>query len=241
MKKLYIVLAVMGSIASSSALHAESDTEVAIRAAIEKMSQGNAKPDSIRSSEVEGLYEVVLGTQVVYVSADGRYLLNGDLLDVQQRRNISDERRSLLYKAAIDKLGEDSMIVYAPQKVKHTVTIFTDIDCPYCRKMHHEMADYNKAGIKIRYLAFPRAGIDSDSYKKTVSVWCAKDRAAAMTKAKNGEEVDEKNCDNPVKQHMELVKQLGVNATPTMFLEDGRRVPGYVSSERLIKILEQKK
>ncbi len=241
MKNFYIVMFLSAAIFGSSALHAEKDAEATVRAAVEKMTQGSAKPDSIRPAAVKGLYEVVLGTQVVYVSADGRYLLNGDLIDVAQRRNISDERRSVLYKAAIDKVGEKSMIVYAPEKVKHTVTIFTDIDCPYCRKLHHEMENYNKAGIKIRYLAFPRAGIGSDSYKKAVSVWCAKDRAAAMTKAKNGQKVEEKSCDNPVKQHLELVQQLGVNATPTLFLEDGRRVPGYVPAERLIKILEQEK
>ncbi len=241
MKKLYILLTLAAAIFGSSTLYAETDAEATVRAAIEKMTQGNAKPDSIRPAAVKGLYEVVLGTQVVYVSADGRYLLDGDLIDVAQRRNISDERRSLLYKAAIDELGEESMIVYAPEQVKHTVTIFTDIDCPYCRKLHDEMENYNKAGIKIRYLAFPRAGIGSDSYKKAVSVWCAKDREAAMTRAKSGQKVEEKSCDNPVEQHMELVQKLGVNATPTLFLEDGRRVPGYVPAERLIQILKQKK
>ncbi|HHL45421.1 MAG TPA: DsbC family protein [Gammaproteobacteria bacterium] len=238
MKKSWILLTLFMAVTGSGVLHAETNAETSVRAAIEKMTQGKVAPDSIKPAAVKGLYEVVLGTQVVYVSADGRYLLNGDLINVEQRRNLSDERRSVLYKSAIDKLGEESMIVFAPEKVKHTVTVFTDIDCPYCRKLHHEIENYNKAGIKIRYLAFPRAGIGSDSYKKAVSVWCAKDRAAAMTKAKNGEEVEARSCDNPVQQHMELVQQLGVNATPTLFLEDGRRVPGYVPAGRLIKILE---
>lgn len=240
MKRLHIILALTGVIASAGSAYAETGSDAAIRAAIEKMTGGNIKPDSIRPSAVQDLYEVVLGTQVVYVSADGRYLLNGDLIDVAQRRNISDERRSLLYKAAIDRVGEESMIVYAPKRVKHTVTIFTDIDCPYCRKLHNEMKSYNDAGIKVRYLAFPRAGIGSDSYKKAVSVWCAEDRADAMTRAKNGQDVEAKSCDNPVRQHMKLVEQLGVNATPTIFLEDGRRVPGYVPAQRLTEILEQK-
>ncbi len=239
MKKIHVSLAIAVIALSSTVLHAENDAEVAIRAAIEKVSQGSARPDSIRPSRIKGLYEVVLGTEVIYVTADGRYLLNGDLLDVQQRRNISDERRAVLYKNAIDKLDEGSMIVYAPKETRHTVTVFTDIDCPYCRKMHHEMAEYNKAGIKIRYLAFPRAGIGSDSYNKTVSVWCADDRATALTRAKNGEQIKKASCDNPVREHLDLVKQLGVNATPTLFLEDGRRIPGYVPAERLINMLEQ--
>ncbi len=243
MKKVYVLSALLGLFAGSGLLHAEVDAEAAVRAAVKKMTQGRVEPDTIRPAAAAGLYEVVIGTQIVYVTPDGRYLLNGDLIDVAQHRNISDERRSSLYKAAIDKVGEDSMIVFSPGpgKVKHTVTIFTDIDCPYCRKLHHEIDSYLKEGIEVRYLAFPRAGLGSDSYKKAVSVWCAKDRAAAMTKAKNGEEIEAKSCDNPVQRHMELVRELGVNATPTIFLEDGRRVPGYVPAKRLLKLLEQGK
>ncbi len=240
MKRLHIILTLAGALVATGPLHAEDGSDAAVRAAIAKMTDGNLEPDSIRPAVLPGLYEVVLGAEVVYVSADGRYLLNGDLIDVSQRRNISDERRSLLYKAAIDGVGEEFMIVYAPKQVKHTVTIFTDIDCSYCRKLHNEMQSYNDAGIKVRYLAFPRAGVGSESYRKAVSVWCSGDREAAMTRAKNGLDVAQKSCKNPVKQHLELVEKLGVNATPTIFLEDGRRVPGYVPAQRLLQILEQK-
>ncbi|HFC53671.1 MAG TPA: DsbC family protein [Gammaproteobacteria bacterium] len=240
MKRLQIILILTWAIAAAGMVHAETGADAAIRAAIGKMTGGTIEPDSVKPSALQGLYEVVLGTKVVYVSEDGRYLLSGDLIDVAQGRNISEERRSALYKVAIDSVGEDSMIVYAPSEVRHTVTIFTDIDCPYCRKLHKEMKSYNDAGIKVRYLAFPRAGVGSESYKKAVSVWCAKDRAAAMTRAKNGEKMEERSCRNPVKRHLELVRELGVNATPTIFLEDGRRVPGYVPAQRLAEILEHK-
>ncbi len=243
MKRVFVVLAILMVFVAGVAgpLHAKEDAGSVIRAAIEKMSKGKIKPDTIQPAPVEGWYEVTLGTDVVYVSEDGHYLLNGDLIQIEQRRNLTDERRSALYKAAIDEVGEGSMIVYAPKKVKHTVTIFTDIDCPYCRKLHREMQNYLDAGIKVRYLAFPRAGVGSDSYKKAVSVWCAADRAAAMTRAKNGEEVESKQCDSPVDEHLALVRRLGVNATPTIFLEDGRRIPGYVPANRLLQILEQGK
>ncbi len=241
MKRSHIVLALIWATAAAGPAYADEAGAAAVRAAIEKMTGGSVEPDSVRPAALHGLYEVVLGTQVVYVSADGRYLLSGDLIDVAQRRNLSEERRSLIYKAAIDRVGEETMIVYAPERVKHTVTIFTDIDCPYCRKLHNEMKSYNDAGIKVRYLAFPRSGIGSESYRKTVSVWCAKDPAAAMTRAKAGQKVEERSCDNPVRRHLELVKELGVNATPTIFLEDGRRVPGYVPAQRLTEILEQKR
>lgn len=133
------------------------------------------------------------------------------------------------------------MIVYAPKQVKHTVTIFTDIDCPYCRKLHKEMQSYLDAGIEVRYLAFPRAGAGSESYKKAVSVWCAKNREEAMTRAKRGETVKSESCKHPVDRHLALVQRLGVNATPTIFLENGRRIPGYVPAQRLLQILEQEK
>ncbi len=222
-------------------LQAAEKEDAVVRSAIERVSGGKLKPDSITPAPVEGWYEVVLGSDVVYVSNDGRYLMNGDLIEIGQRRNLTDERRTALYKAAIDEVDESSMIVYAPKQVKHTVTIFTDIDCPYCRKLHKEMQSYLDAGIKVRYLAFPRAGVGSDSYEKAVSVWCAKDPAQAMTLAKNGEKVESRSCTSPVDQHLALVRQLGVNATPTIFLEDGRRVPGYVPAQRLLRILEQGK
>ncbi len=241
MRKILVVCILLVFVAGGSQLHAQESVDATIRAAIEKMSGGKVKPDTIRPAPVGGWYEVVLGTDVVYVSGDGRYLLNGDLIEIGQRRNLTDERRAALYKAAIDKVDESSMIVYTPNQVKHTVTIFTDIDCPYCRKLHKEMQSYLDAGIKVRYLAFPRAGVGSESYKKAVSVWCAKDPARAMTRAKSGKSVESKSCENPVDQHLALVRQLGVNATPTIFLENGRRVPGYVPAQRLLQILEQEK
>ncbi len=240
MKRVSVILLLLASVVGGP-LHAGDSADAVIRAAIEKMSGGKVRPDSIRPAPIDGWYEVVLGTDVVYVSGDGRYLLNGDLIEVEKRRNLTDERRTALYKEILDQVDEASMIVYAPKQVKHTVTIFTDIDCPYCRKLHKEIQDYLDAGIKVRYLAFPRAGVGSDSYKKAIAVWCSKDRQAALTRAKRGEKVKSESCKHPVDRHLALVRQLGVNATPTIFLENGRRIPGYVPAQRLLQILEQEK
>ena len=201
-----------------------------------------AKPDSVAPTAIPGLYEVVLGSQVLYLSEDGRFAVQGDLLDLGSRANLTDNRRGELRGQAIAAVGESTMVVFAPEgPVKHTVTIFTDIDCGYCRKMHSQMADYNKEGIKIRYLMFPREGIGSESYNKAVAVWCADNRQEAMTRAKRGENVESKTCDNPVQAQYELGQKLGVRGTPSMILESGEMLPGYVPPTQLAQMLAEGK
>lgn len=210
-----------------------------IHARVEK--ELGEKVESITPSALPGLYEVLVPPKLFYMSADGRYILTGDLIDLQDKINLSAEKRSQARVSAVDKLGEDSMIVFAPKKVKHTITVFTDIDCGYCRKLHSEMASYNKLGIKVRYLAYPRAGIGSPSYDKAVAVWCADDRAKAITTAKNGGEVKGKACDNPVAKQFELGQELGVTGTPALLLENGQIYPGYAPADKLIAVLDQVK
>jgi len=215
---------------------AGADDHQRIRDAIAKAVPG-AEPTSVVATDVAGLFEVVVGGQVFYMSEDGRYLIQGDLVDLQSRENITDRRRAAMRKALIDAVPESSMIVFAPKVVKHTVTVFTDIDCPYCRRLHKEVPAMNELGIKVRYLAFPRAGVHSPSFKEAVSVWCAKNPAQALTDAKAGKKVPEVTCDNPVLQHMALGEQVGVTGTPAMVLEDGRMLPGYIPAARLAQLL----
>ena len=146
-----------------------------------------------------------------------------------------------LVAEAIDDLGEDSMIVFAPKKVNHTVTVFTDIDCGYCRRLHTDMAGYNDKGIRIRYLFYPRAGIGSESYNKAVSVWCADDRKQAMTQAKAGQPVAPKTCENPVDEHYALGQAMRLQGTPALILESGETVPGYVPPDKLRQALDQRR
>ena len=194
---------------------------------------------AISESVLPGVYEVTVGAKIFYMSHDGRYLITGDLIDLEQRINLSSEKRHQAGVAALENLGEDSMIVFAPKEVKHTITVFTDIDCGYCRKLHAEMAAYNKLGIKVRYMAYPRAGVGSPSYDKAVAVWCADDKAKAMTTAKNGGNVPQKTCDNPVAKQFELGQDLGVTGTPALLLENGQIYPGYAPADKLITVLEQ--
>jgi thiol:disulfide interchange protein DsbC len=220
--------------ASSSVLADRAVDEASIRQAL-----GDVKPASVEPTPVAGLYEVVFGSNVVYMSADGRYMLQGELVDVQNRVSLTEPRRRQVTRTAIDSIGEDKMIVFKPEKVEHVVTVFTDIDCGYCRKLHNEMDQYLNEGIKVRYMMFPRAGVGSESYKKAVAVWCAEDRNGAMTDAKTGKAVEMKSCDNPIDQHMELVRQLGARGTPFIVLEDGSTQPGYVPAKRLAQLLNQ--
>lgn len=197
-------------------------------------------PSSVRVASAAGLYEVAYGVEVVYVSADGRYVLRGDLIDVESMRNLTEDTRTAARLQALDALAEPGMIVFGPAEARHTITVFTDVDCPYCVKLHQEVPELNRQGVKVRYLAYPRAGLDSPGFRKTVSVWCADDRQQALTDAKAGKPVPEKTCDNPVKQHYEAGQALGVTGTPTLVLDNGRVLPGYVPAARLVQALDAK-
>lgn len=197
----------------------------------------NMTPDSVTPSPVGGIYEVSYGPQVFYVSADGRYVLNGSIVDVQNQTDITEQRRSRGRLHVMKGIDAASMIVFSPPNPKYTVTVFTDVDCTYCRKMHGEIKDYMAQGIAIRYLAYPRSGVNAPSYTKAVSVWCAKDRRDALTRAKKGEVPPPKTCANPVQQHMSAAERIGIEGTPTMVLPDGRVIPGYVPAARLAQAL----
>jgi thiol:disulfide interchange protein DsbC len=199
------------------------------------------QPDSIRPTPVESLYELVFGTRVIYITADGRFLVQGKLVDLETRSEITDQRLSALRVAAVEAIGEDNMVVYGPADARHTITVFTDIDCGYCRKLHAEMDDYNRLGIRVRYLFYPRAGVGSESYDKAVSVWCADDRNAAMDQAKAGRDLPRKTCETPVEEHYALGQEFRIQGTPALVLEDGEVLPGYVPADKLAKALDTQK
>ncbi len=201
----------------------------------------DARIDSITRSELPGFYEVVLGGQPLYVSADGRYLISGALWDIGAKRNLTEARLAGLRKSTLDAVGADQRIVFPASQPKHVITVFTDIDCGYCRRLHQQMAEYNNAGITVEYLFFPRAGIGSESYDKAVSVWCASDRNAALTKAKNGEPLENKTCANPIASQFDLGHKVGVSGTPAVIAEDGTQIGGYLTPEQMIARLDQLK
>lgn len=218
---------------SLSVAHAD---EQAIRQALAK-SMPSVKVGTIKPAEIDGLFEVTVGGNIVYASGDGKYLVQGHLVDVVARKDLTEEKLGGARKQAIDKLGVDKMIVFKPKIGKYTVTVFTDIDCGYCRKLHSEIDQYMAEGITIQYMFFPRAGKGSDSYKKAISVWCADDRKAALTAAKKGETPPAKTCDNPIDEHMQLAEEFEVKGTPMMVTEKGTIFPGYLPAKQLAEAL----
>jgi thiol:disulfide interchange protein DsbC len=210
--------------------------EAAVRKAI-GTSMPTVKIDSVKPSEVKGLYEVMIGANVFYVSEDGKYLLQGRLIDVAARRDLTEEKLAGTRIQALDKVGKDNMISFTSKMPKHSVYVFTDIDCGYCRKLHSEIDQYLAQGISINYLLFPRAGKGSDSYNKAVAVWCAKDRNAALTSAKKDQKIDMKTCDNPVDSHMQLASDFDAKGTPMIVTEKGNIFPGYLPAKELAAAL----
>lgn len=207
----------------------------------------DAPPTSVQPAAVEGLYEVIFGSTVYYFSADGKHMLGGPLVDVASRRNLSAaalekvEREQFQPKrvAYLNELRDADAIVFPASDAKYRVTVFTDIDCGYCRELHRHIDQYNAAGITVRYVAFPRAGEGSASFKKAENVWCAADRKAALTAAKAGKDNPEKVCENPVAAQFKAGEKLGVSGTPAILLDDGRLLPGYLPPDDLLRVLEK--
>jgi len=198
----------------------------------------DASITSVKPGPIPGLYEVMLGASVLYMTADGRYVFRGDIFDLKSKDNLTGQVRKQARVAAF-RAQDEFAIEFAPAgKVEHTLYVFTDIDCGYCRKMHQEVGKLNAAGIAVRYLAFPRTGLDGESFKKAVSVWCATDRKAALTAAKLGQGLPAKTCKNPVAAQYELGQSVGVHGTPAVFTADGREIGGYIPAGELIKMFE---
>jgi len=233
MKKIIKTLVVISFACHADVLMAD---EAAIKKAIATF-MPTEQVDAVKPSEIKGLYEVNAGSNIFYASEDGKYLLQGQLFDVDAKKNITESRLGAVRKAALDKIGEQDMIIFKAPNSKYTVSVFTDIDCGYCRKLHSEIDQYLAQGITVRYLFFPRAGKGSDSYNKAVSVWCAADKNKALTAAKKGDSFDSKSCDNPVDKHMQLGENFGMTGTPMIVTAKGNILPGYVPAAQLAKVL----
>ena len=249
LKKLVLALCVGGFIAGAWAAEpaAGAVTPAArqiVQKAIKTLAAG-VEIDSIEPAPLPGFYQVIASGQMLYVSADGRYLINGDLLDLGKHQNVSDAAWARSRKAELAKVPVSQRIVFAPEHPKYTVTVFTDVNCGFCRALHGHMAAFNKAGIAVEYLAWPREGVTTTAgrptptYTEMVSVWCASDRKAAFTAAKEGHAPKPATCVNPVKDQFDLGVKLGVTGTPMIIGADGRTLGGYVTPEQLLAALQQ--
>lgn len=191
----------------------------------------------VNKTIVNDIYEVLIGTDVIYVTGDARFIFKGDLIDVQGRRNISKDVREETRADFLKKIPVNEYIEFPSANNKHTVYVFTDVDCGYCRQLHMDVPVLNEHLITVRYLAYPRGGTESYTYEKMVDIWCAEDRLQAMTDAKSGVPVKAADCKNPVANQYELGQKMGVRGTPAIFLEDGRDMPGYLPPGKLLEAL----
>jgi thiol:disulfide interchange protein DsbC len=194
---------------------------------------------AISETPIEGILMVQVSGDIVYATADGKFLIQGRVIDLETREDLTEGAKSELRKELMSDIDMTQQIVFTPEEPAYELTVFTDIDCGYCRKLHAQVGEYNEAGIAIRYMAFPRAGIGSRSYEKAVTVWCSEDPQGAMTSAKAGEEMDPIQCDNPVAEQYQLGQAMGVSGTPALLTSDGQLIPGYVPPSQLRERLER--
>jgi thiol:disulfide interchange protein DsbC len=199
---------------------------------------GDVKPEDVRLTVVPGIYEVARAGDIAYVTSDGRFAFAGDLYDLDQNANLTENRRRASRRELLGNIPENEMIVFAPKDAKHFVTVFTDIDCGYCQRMHTQIAEYNRLGIGVRYLLYPRAGPGSEAWEKAERVWCADNRRDALTRAKRGEKIKSPKCQaGVIARDYALGEQLSVRGTPSIILASGELIPGYLPPAGLANAL----
>lgn len=233
--KRFIMMAVMAAGVLGSPFSVAGEVEDSISDRLSNSVPG-LKISSVRESEAEGLYEVQSNNgETLYTTSDGQYLLTGDLLKVTDNgiANVTERARAGERHKTMENFGDEGVISFKASNEKAVVDVFTDIDCPYCRKLHDEVPQLNDYGITVNYYAYPRSGPGKPSFVKYVSVWCAEDQKSAMNSAKAGKTVEAATCDNPVLEQFELGQRVGVTGTPAIVLEDGNVVRGYVPAKNL--------
>lgn len=209
---------------------------------IAELKEKYSQADEVRPTPVPGLYELRFGYRIAYVDATGQFAFmgSGDLQDVSNGRNLTESRREEVRRELVESLDEWDTLDFLPDDIRHELLVFTDVDCGYCRRLHQQMAEYHELGIGIRYVAFPRSGPDTDTWSTMHSIWCAKDRPAALTRAKAGGFVRKQSCDSSsVERHYDLGRDIGLTGTPALVTPDGRMIPGYVPPARLVDILNE--
>jgi thiol:disulfide interchange protein DsbC len=208
------------------------------RVAIAAKMQG-VKAEDLHATPIPGIYELLRGTDAAYVSPDGKYAILGDLYETGTNNNLTENKRRDQRLKMLAGIPEAQMVVFGPENAKHTITVFTDMDCAYCRKLHSQINDYNKLGIRVRYVAYPRSGPNTSSWSKAEQVWCAADRKTALTEAKLGKTLPGKICaDNPVAKEYELGEKFNLQGTPTLILGNGEMVGGYLAPADLMQELK---
>ena len=220
------------------AVDAAATPEETVQAAMAKLAP-QVKVDAVQESVIPGFYEAIIGSQFIYVSKDGRFVLDGSAIDASNQRDITELARAKNRMASLKNIGPDKRIIFAPPDPKWSVTVFTDIDCPFCRRFHEQIEAYNAAGISVEYVFLP-LDMHPGADKKAEAVWCAPDRKSAFTAAMKGGDTGTATCDNPVAESVDVARAIGINGTPTMLASDGTKVAPQIAlvPEKLAAELE---
>ena len=224
---------------TSSLTQAEDNSE-AIKGGVKNLAP-TANVTSIEKTPIEGVSEIVINTgrggEIYYITDDGKYLMNGNMFNTTSREDLTENKKSGIRKELIAGFGKADRIDFFPEEMKHHVTVYTDIDCGYCRKLHNQIDEYNELGIGISYLFFPRSGVNTPSFDKAITVWCSENQQEAMTNAKSGINLENVKCDNPIKVQYDSGLAAGVTGTPALITETGVMMPGYLPPTQLLQRL----
>jgi thiol:disulfide interchange protein DsbC len=227
--------------ASAASASAAPATAADPRPALLKLLPAGSKLEDLKPSPIPGIYEITQDADVSYLTADGKYFFDGNLYDMHSRENLTEELRMRARMQMIAAVPESDMLIFSPPNPKYTITVFTDVDCQYCRKLHSEMAELNRLGVRVRYMFFPRTGPDTESWHKAEVVWCSPNRNDALTRAKAGGALDmNKKCEpTPVAREYALGESIGVRGTPAIVTENGDYIAGYMPPKELVAQLKE--
>ena len=206
------------------------------RLALLKRLPAGSKVEDLRPAPIQGLYEFMQGAEISYLTADGKFFVDGNLYDMDTKENLSEARRATARAALISAVPESQMLIFGPPNPQYTITVFTDVDCGYCRKLHSEIAELNRLGVRVRYMFYPRTGPGTDSWYKAEAVWCSANRNEALTRAKAGGELDMKRAcgQTPVEREYNLGQAIGVRGTPAIVTDGGDYISGYLPPRDLV-------
>ena len=203
----------------------------------------NAYPD-VDIDEIkkidENFHEIIINKQIYYATNDGKYLIVGNVINLNTKESITENTKMNQRLSIIDSMDMKNFMIFKPKKTDHILTIFTDTSCPYCQKLHNEIPDLLENNIEIRYVLFSRNGNDVDAYQQLVSAWCSADKVDALEDLFSGDILDDvSNCENPIARNFDYAGLLSVEGTPTIFLEDGRIIPGYQNYKNILAFINK--
>ena len=232
MKNIFILLTVTLLISCAKKNNADIDKVVS-------EAYPNVKIDNIKKID-DNFHEILINNQIYYATNDGKYLIVGSVIDLDTKESITENTKMRQRLSIIESIEEKNLVIYKPTKTDYVLTIFTDTSCPYCQKLHDELPDLLENNIEVRYVIFSRNGSDVDTYQQLLSAWCANDRLDAIEELFQGELLDESDgCDNPLNKNFEYASMLSVEGTPTIFLEDGRIIPGYQNYKGILAFINK--